>query len=68
MAHSLTYILTLLAAGIGLIVLLTTKYKAPAFFALFLACLVVGLGIGLPLSGVITTMKDGFGNILNRWG
>ncbi len=68
MAHSLTYILTLLAAGIGLIVLLTTKYKAPAFFALFLACLVVGLGIGLSLSGVITTMKDGFGNILKSLG
>ena len=68
MVHSLTYTLLLLAAGIGLIVLLTTKYNAPAFFALFLACLVVGLGIGLPLGGIITVMKDGFGNILKSLG
>ncbi|MGZ3810544.1 MAG: GntP family permease [Mucilaginibacter sp.] len=68
MSHSLPYILTLLIAGITLIVLLTTKYKTPAFFALFFACLLVGLGIQLPLSTVITTMKDGFGNILKSLG
>ena len=68
MANSLSCILILLIAGIALIVLLTTKYKLPAFFALFLACLLVGLGIGLPLGGVISVIKDGFGNILKSLG
>ncbi len=68
MTHSFTYIITFLVAGIALIVVLTTKYKVPAFFALFFACLLVGLGIGLPLSGVISVTKDGFGNIMKSLG
>ncbi|MDB5151371.1 MAG: GntP family permease, partial [Mucilaginibacter sp.] len=68
MINSLVYILTLLIAGIALIVILTAKYKVPAFFALFLACLVVGLGIQLPLVEVISVIKDGFGNILKSLG
>jgi len=68
MINSFPYIIALLVAGIALIVLLTTKYKVPAFFALFFACLLVGLGIGLPLGDVITTIKEGFGNILKSLG
>ncbi|MDB4900916.1 MAG: GntP family permease [Mucilaginibacter sp.] len=68
MTHSFPYILTFLIAGIALIVLLTTKYKVPAFFALLCACLLVGLGIQLPLRDVISTIKDGFGNILKSLG
>jgi len=68
MIHSFPYLLTLLVAGVALIVLLTARYKAPAFFALLLACLLVGLGIGLPLSAVLTVIKDGFGNILKSLG
>jgi GntP family gluconate:H+ symporter len=68
MTNSLPYLLILLIAGIALIVILTAKYKVPAFFALFLACLVVGLGIRLPLGGVISVMKDGFGNIMKSLG
>jgi GntP family gluconate:H+ symporter len=68
MINSFPYILTFLIAGIALIVLLTTKFKVPAFFALFFACLLVGLGIHLPLSDVIATIKDGFGNILKSLG
>jgi GntP family gluconate:H+ symporter len=68
MTNSLLYLLTLFIAGIALIVILTTRYKVPAFFALFLACLVVGIGIRLPLSGVISVMKDGFGNIMKSLG
>ncbi|MDP9047540.1 MAG: GntP family permease [Bacteroidota bacterium] len=68
MTHSFSYILTFLVAGIALIVLLTTKFKIPAFFALFFACLLVGLGIGLPFAEVLTTIKDGFGNILKSLG
>jgi GntP family gluconate:H+ symporter len=68
MINSFPYLLACLAAGIALIVVLTTKFKVPAFFALFFACLLVGLTIGMPLSGVITTVKDGFGNILKSLG
>jgi len=68
MTHSLAYILAFLIAGIALIVILTTKYKVPAFYALFFACLLVGLGIGLPLADVLTVLKDGFGNILKSLG
>lgn len=68
MTNSLTYILVLLVVSIALIVILSTRYKIPAFFSLFLACLVVGLGIRLPLTDVITTVKDGFGNILKNIG
>jgi GntP family gluconate:H+ symporter len=68
MTDSSSYLLILLAAGITLIVILTTKYKVPAFFALFLACLLVGLGINLPLEGVVSIIKDGFGNILKSLG
>jgi gluconate:H+ symporter, GntP family len=68
MANSLPYILTFLIAGIGLIVLLTTRYKVPAFFALFLACLLVGLGVKLPLGDVLSIIKDGFGNTLKSLG
>lgn len=68
MTSSFPYILTFLIAGIALIVILTTYFKVPAFFALLLACLFVGLGIQLPLSEVISTIKDGFGNILKSLG
>ena len=53
-----------LLAGIALIVLLTSRYRVHAFFALVLACFVVGLGIGLPVDGIISAVKDGFGNVM----
>ena len=57
-----------LLAGIVLIVVLTARYKVHAFFALLIACLVVGLGVGLSPDNVITTVKDGFGNIMKSLG
>jgi len=68
MINSFPYVIAFLTAGTALIVLLTTKYKVPAFFALFVASVFVGLGIGLPLSGVIDIIKDGFGSILKSLG
>jgi len=68
MIHSFPYLLALLIVGVALIVLLTARYKVPAFFALLLACLLVGLGTGSPWSAVLTTIKDGFGNILKSLG
>ncbi|MBS1502155.1 MAG: GntP family permease [Bacteroidetes bacterium] len=68
MTNSLAYLLILLIAGIAVIVVLTTRFKVPAFFALFAACLVVGLGIRMPAGDIVNTIKDGFGNILKSLG
>lgn len=65
---SFIYLLICLLAGISLIVLLTTRFKVPASFALILGCLLVGLGAHLSLNDVVTVMKDGFGNILKSLG
>jgi GntP family gluconate:H+ symporter len=61
---SLLQIGIFLLLSIGLIVLLTSKYRVHAFFALILACFVVGLGVQLPVDGVISAVKDGFGNVM----
>lgn len=61
---SFTQIIICLLAGIGLIVLLTSRYRVHAFFALLIACFVVGLGVGLPVADVVTAAKDGFGSVM----
>jgi GntP family gluconate:H+ symporter len=68
MTSSFIYILAWLLAGIAVIVLLTTKYRLHAFFALLISCFIVGLGVQLPLFEVISTIKDGFGNVLKSLG
>lgn len=65
---SLLRVLICLLTGIAVIVLLTAKYRVNAFFALIIACFLVGLGVGMPLNDVLTTIKDGFGNILKSLG
>ncbi len=62
-AH-IAYTLFFLLIGLIVIILLTTKYRIHAFYALVIASFVVGLGIQLPLNAVLSTIKDGFGNIL----
>ncbi|HRN56490.1 MAG TPA: GntP family permease, partial [Agriterribacter sp.] len=39
-----------------------------AFFALSVACFVVGIGVQLPFAGVIGAMKEGFGHIMKSLG
>jgi len=68
MTLSFAYLLVCLIVGIILIVLLTTRYKVPAFFALLLSALLVGLSTQQPFVAVISTLKDGFGNILKTLG
>lgn len=65
---SFIQVIICLLAGIGLIVLLTSKYRVHAFFALILACFVVGLGVQLPVDSVIAAVKDGFGSIMKSLG
>ncbi|HUR09986.1 MAG TPA: GntP family permease [Flavitalea sp.] len=64
MTNSFLQVSLCLVAGILLIVILTARFRIPAFFALFVACFVVGLGVELPVTSVIEIMKDGFGNIM----
>ena len=68
MVASFTYIFICLLAGIAIIVLLTAKLRVHAFFALLIACFVVGLSVGLPMNNVISVTKDGFGNIMKSLG
>jgi len=68
MTQSFPYLLLCLIAGISVIVLLTTRYKVHAFFALVLSAMLVGLGVGMLLGDVIATMKDGFGRIMSSLG
>ena len=68
MSPSFLQSLICLLAGITLIVVLTARYRVHAFFALLISCLVVGLGVGLSLDNVISTAKDGFGNIMKSLG
>ncbi|MGN6493058.1 MAG: GntP family permease [Agriterribacter sp.] len=68
MAVSLFQLMLFLIAGITVIIVLTAKYKVHAFFALMIACFVVGLGVQLPVADIIKTMKEGFGHIMQSLG
>jgi len=57
-----------LGAGIVSIVILTTRFGLHAFFALIIACVVVGLSIGIPFSEIVSVGKTGFGNIVGSLG
>jgi GntP family gluconate:H+ symporter len=57
-----------LILGITAIILLTSRLRLHAFFALVIGCLIVGLGAGLSLSELIAVMKEGFGNIMRSLG
>ncbi len=61
-------VLIWLAAGIAVIILLTAKYKVHAFFALLIASFIVGLGMHMPVTGVIGAVKEGFGGIMSSLG
>jgi len=64
MTSSLPQVIIALLAGIALIILLTTRYKVHAFFALIIASFVVGLGVQIPPIQIVTLVKEGFGNIM----
>jgi gluconate:H+ symporter, GntP family len=68
MTTSFLQVLICLVAGIAVIIILTAKYRVHAFFALIIACFVVGLGLQMPVANLITSMKEGFGNIMKALG
>src|SRR5690349_10888661 len=68
MTASFAQVMIFLALGIGIIVLLTAVFRVHAFFALLIACFVVGLGMQMPVATIINVTKQGFGNIMQSLG
>jgi GntP family gluconate:H+ symporter len=68
MTASFAQVMIFLATGIAIIVLLTAVFRIHAFFALLIACFVVGLGMQMPVATIITITKQGFGNIMQSLG
>jgi H+/gluconate symporter and related permeases len=68
MTTSFAQVMLFLVAGIAIIILLTARYRVHAFFALLIACFVVGLGVQMPASQIITVTKQGFGHIMQSLG
>jgi len=68
MEISFLHVLACLFAGIAIIVVLTVKYKVPAFFALLISCFVVGLGFQFSLNKIVSVSSEGFGNIMRSLG
>ena len=57
-----------LLLGIAIIIVFTAKYRVHAFFALLIACFVVGVGVKLPFVSILNAIKEGFGRILQSLG
>lgn len=68
MNPSFLQVLLCLVIGIVLIIVLTARYRVHAFFALVLACFVVGVGVGMPVPEILKFSKEGFGNIMRSLG
>lgn len=58
----------LLIIAIAFIVISTTKFKLHPFLALIFAAIGYGLFSGMPLSDIITSVNNGFGNIVGQIG
>jgi len=56
--------LLILAGGIGLILLLTIKFKLHAFLALLSACFFIGFSTGMPFDKIFKTIELGMGGFL----
>jgi gluconate:H+ symporter, GntP family len=68
MTTSFAHVMLFLALGIGIIILLTAVFRIHAFFALLIACFVVGLGVQMPVATIINVTKQGFGHIMQSLG
>ena len=68
MVNSFPYLLLCLFAGILFIIVATARWRIPAFFALLAACFIVGLAVKMPLANILTSIKEGFGNIMKSLG
>ena len=57
-----------LVVGIAVMILFTAKYRVHAFFALLIACFIVGVGVQLSFAAILTAVKEGFGHIMQSLG
>ena len=62
-----TGMLLVLAGGIGLILLLTIKFKLHAFLALLSACFFIGFFTGMPFAKIFKTIEVGMGDSWECW-
>lgn len=68
MNASIFQVIICLIAGVVAIILLTARFRVHAFFALLIACFIVGLSLQMPVAEIITISKQGFGNIMQSLG
>jgi len=68
MTNSFAQVLIFLLAGIAVIILLTARLRIHPFFALLIACFLVGLGVQMDVATILTTIKSGFGHIMQSLG
>ena len=68
MATSFFQVLLCLLGGIAVIILLTAKFRVHAFFALIIACFLVGFGVQMPAPEILASVKEGFGHIMKSLG
>ena len=68
MTTSFIQVLICLLAAIAVIILLTAKYRVHPFFALLIACFLVGLGVQMPFANILSSIKEGFGHIMQSLG
>ena len=68
MTESFIVVLICLVAAIAVIILLTAKWRVHPFFALLIACFLVGLGTQMPFASILNSTKDGFGHIMRSLG
>jgi GntP family gluconate:H+ symporter len=61
---SFPHLLAVLFAAIAVIVLLTARFRIHAVFALFAACFIVGIGVGMPFEQTLGAIKEGFGHVM----
>lgn len=61
---SLPHLLLSLTGGIAVIMILTARFRLHAFFALLIACFVVGISVGMPAQTILSHIKEGFGHVM----
>lgn len=68
MTHSFGYTITWIIISIIAVVLMTTRYKLPPFFALLLACFVLSAGLQFSPAVALAAVQQGFGDVLKSLG
>ena len=61
-------IMLALLAGIAVIIVLTVKFRIPAFYGLVCACFVTGLVMRMSPTTIVETAKDGFSAVIRSLG